>query len=168
MKKYTSAIILFLFLTAGKVSSLNAQEKQLASIKISGAVEKPITISAADLNKMPRIDVSRIDKNDKAHQFSGVLLSVLLTNSGANTEKALHGENLTKYVVVEAVDGYKVVFSLAELDQDFSDNKIVLADTMDSAALAVGDGPFKIIVQNDKRPARYIKQVKSIRVVSAK
>ena len=168
MKKYISSTILFLFLTAGTVSFLSAQEKTTAAVKISGEVARPLSISIADLQKMPRINVSRKDRDDKQYQYSGVLLSALLSNSGATTGKDLRGENLTKYVIVEASDGYQVVFSLAELDPEFSDNKIILADTIDSTLLAPADGPLRIIVQNDKRPARCIKQVNNIRIGFAK
>jgi len=168
MTKYTSLTILSLLLTIGTTSFLNAQEKTTATVKIGGEVAKPLSISIADLQKMPRINVNRKDRDNKGHQYSGVLLSALLANSGATTGKELRGENLTKYVIVEASDGYQVIFSLAELDAEFSDNKIILADTIDSSPLAPADGPFRIIVQNDKRPARCIKQVNSIRIGFAK
>lgn len=117
---------------------------------------------------MPAENISRKDRDNKEHHYTGVLLSTLLADSGTTTGKELRGENLTKYVIVEASDGYQVIFSLAELDAEFSDNKIILADTIDSTPLAPADGPFRIIVQNDKRPARCIKQVNSIRVGFAK
>jgi len=168
MKKYISSIILFLFLTISTSSFLNAQEKTTETVKISGEVTKPLSIGIADLQKMPRINVNRKDRDNKEHQYSGVLLSALLQNSGATIGKELRGENLTKYVIVQASDGYQVIFSLAELDADFADKKIILADTIDNLPLAPADGPFRIIVQNDKRPARCIKQVNSIRVGFAK
>jgi len=168
MKKHISSALLFLFFTIGTSSFLNAQQKGAAMVKISGEVAKPLSISVADLQKMPRINISRKDRDNQEHQYSGVLLSALLANSGATTGKELRGENLTKYVIVEASDGYQVIFSLAELDAEFSDNKIILADMVDKAPLAPADGPFRIIVQTDKRPARCIKQVNSIRIGFAK
>jgi len=168
MKSHISSALLFLFFTIGTSSLLNAQQKEAAMVKISGEVAKPLSIGVADLQKMPRINISRKDRDNKEHQYSGVLLSALLGNSGATTGKELRGENLTKYVIVEASDGYQVIFSLAELDAEFSDNKIIVADMVDNAPLAPADGPFRIIVQTDKRPARCIKQVNSVRVGFAK
>ncbi|UKT64257.1 molybdopterin-dependent oxidoreductase [Pedobacter mucosus] len=168
MKKHISTAILFLFITLGFANFTNAQEKSAAAVKISGELSKPLSVTVADLQKMPRITVSRKDKDNKEHQYAGVSLSSLLTSLGATTGKDLRGENLTKYVIVEASDGYQVIFSLAELDPDFTDDKIILADTIDNALLATADGPFRIIVQNDKKPARCIKQVNSIRIGFAK
>lgn len=168
MKKYICSAIAFLFLTAGLTTFATAQVKAEAVVKIGGALTGPRSITVADLQKMERVQVSRKDRDNKEHQYAGVSLSGLLAFSGATTGKDLRGENLVKYVIVEASDGYQVVFSLAELDPEFSDDKIILADTIDNAPLAPADGPFRIIVQKDKRPARCIKQVSSIRVEFAK
>ena len=80
----------------------------------------------------------------------------------------LKGENLTKFISVSASDGYQVVFALAELDKSFTDRVIILASLMDGKPLPTGDGPFRIIVQDEKKPARCIKQVTSIKVAFAK
>ena len=80
----------------------------------------------------------------------------------------MKGENLTKYVLAEASDGYQVTFALAELDKDFTDRLIILATTIDGKPLAAGDGPFRIIIQDEKKPARCMKQVTGLKVMFAK
>jgi hypothetical protein len=74
---------------------------------------------------------------------------------------------MATYVLVEAADNYRVVFSLAELDSGFLDSEVLLADTMDGAALAAGEGPFKLVAPHEKRPARWVKMVRSLMVVRA-
>ena len=71
---------------------------------------------------------------------------------------------VTSTVLVEAVDGYRVVFSLAELDPTLTDRVILLADTKDGQPLPSREGPFRIIVPGDKLPARWVRQVKSVTV----
>jgi DMSO/TMAO reductase YedYZ molybdopterin-dependent catalytic subunit len=100
--------------------------------------------------------------------YTGVLLSAILQRAGATMGKDLKGENLTKYATVEASDGYQVVFALAELDKDFTDRQIILATQIDGKPLAPADGPSRIIVQDEKKPARCIKQVTAIKVAFAK
>jgi hypothetical protein len=39
-------------------------------------------------------------------------------------------------VIAEAANGYRVAYSLAELDPDFQDSGVLVADTMDGAPLA--------------------------------
>jgi len=134
------------------------------SVKISGEVTTPLAITSADLQKFGQVSVTRKDRDAKDHTYSGALLSAILQKAGVTMAEQLKGENLSKYLWVEASDGYQVVFALAELDKSFTDRLIILADKMDGKPLPAGDGPFRIIVQDEKKPARCIKQVTSMRV----
>ena len=58
-----------------------------------------------------------------------------------------------------------MIFSLAELDADFQDSDVIVADTMNGAPLDDKTGPFRLVVPHDKRPARWIKTVQSLTVV---
>ena len=80
----------------------------------------------------------------------------------------LRGENLTKYVIARAADGYEVLFSLAEIDEEFSGRTILLAHTVDGQALPQGIGPFRLIVPDERRPARWIREIKTIEIRFAK
>ena len=166
MKRY--CMIAFIGLLAYITpNSLKAQTKQ-ATVKISGEVTAPLTIGEADLQKFEQTKVVRKDRDGNDHTYSGVVLATLLQKAGATLGKDLRGENLTKYVLIDAADGYQVVFALAELDKDFTDRTIILADQMDGKPLPVADGPFRIIVQDEKKPARCMKQVTAMRVMFAK
>ncbi len=67
----------------------------------------------------------------------------------------------------EAEDGYGVVFSLAELDSAFLDAEVLVTDTMDGAAIGTNQGPLKLVAPHEKRPARWVRMLKSITVVHA-
>jgi len=69
--------------------------------------------------------------------------------------------------VAEASDGYRVVFSLAELDSGFQDSDVIVADTVDGGPLGPNQGPFRIVAPHDKRPARWVRMLKSLTVVKA-
>jgi hypothetical protein len=47
----------------------------------------------------------------------------------------MKGPQMTQVLLIEAADSYKVVFALAELDPDFSDRQIILADKRDGKPL---------------------------------
>jgi hypothetical protein len=49
---------------------------------------------------------------------------------------------MTTYGLAEAEDGYKVVFALAELDPEFNDSEIIVADTVDGAPIDAKCGPL--------------------------
>jgi len=54
---------------------------------------------------------------------------------------------------------------MAELDTALTDKGILLADTRDGRPLTAPEGPFRIIVPDEKEPARWAKQVWAIYVV---
>jgi len=166
MKPYIIPKLIISFLLIYSFGQTFAQTTDV--VKISGVLTKPYTLTLADLAKMPRVKVSRKDSDSTNYEYSGVLLSTVLAKGGATLGKDLRRQNLTKYVIIEAIDGYQVIFSLAELDADFTDEKIILADTVDNEPLLSTEGLFRIIVENDKRAARCIKQVTSIKIEFAK
>ena len=72
---------------------------------------------------------------------------------------------MATYVLAEAIDGYRVVFSLAELDSGILESEVIVADTLDGAALGGKEGPFKLVAPHEKRPARWVRMLKSITIV---
>jgi hypothetical protein len=76
----------------------------------------------------------------------------------------LRGQALGTYGVARASDGYAVVYSLAELDPAMTENQIIVADTMNGKSLAPKQGPFKVVVPSDKRPARWVRMVSEFEV----
>jgi DMSO/TMAO reductase YedYZ molybdopterin-dependent catalytic subunit len=59
---------------------------------------------------------------------------------------------------------YRAVFALAELDPAFQDNHVLVAITMDGKPLDDKAGPVRIVVAQDKRPARSVRMVATITV----
>ena len=137
-------------------------------VKVTGEVTTPFDLKLTDMQQFKQTNVVHKDKDGHDHTYTGVVLAELLQKAGATMGKDLKGKNLTKFITVEASDGYQVVFALAELDKDFTDRTIILANLMDGKPLPNGDGPFRIIVQDEKKPARCIKQVTAIKVQFAK
>lgn len=163
-KQLIIAFIAIISVTASVVT----QAQKIATVKLSGEVTTPLSLSVTDLHQFTQTTVTRKDRDGKDHTYKGVVLADILQKAGATMGQQLKGENLTKYLLVEASDGYQIVFALAELDKTFTDRVVILADTVDGKPLASGDGPFRIIVQDEKKPARCIKQVTSIKVMFAK
>jgi len=137
-------------------------------LKIHGSVETPLTLSAADLKKMPRKTLTVTNAHEKKTEvYEGVLVQELLRRAGAAQGGSLRGPAMASYVLAEASDGYRVVFSLAELDSDFLDSEVIVADTLDGAPLGPNQGPFRIVAPHDKRPARWVRMLKTLTVVKA-
>jgi DMSO/TMAO reductase YedYZ molybdopterin-dependent catalytic subunit len=139
-----------------------------AELRINGAVSTPLVLSLADLKKMPRKTLSVVNPHDKKTEtYEGVLLEELLQRAGVPHGEQLRGPSTATYVIAEGQDGYRVVFSLAELDSGILESEVIVADTMDGAPLAAQQGPFRLVAPHEKRPARWVRMLKSITVVRA-
>jgi DMSO/TMAO reductase YedYZ molybdopterin-dependent catalytic subunit len=135
-------------------------------LKIGGAVTTPLRLTVADLKKMPRKTLTVVNPHDKKTEvYEGVSLEELLRRAGVPQGENLRGAALATYVLAEANDGYRVVFSLAELDPGIVESEVIVADTMDSATLGANQGPFRLIAPEEKRPARWVRMLKSLTVV---
>ncbi len=143
---------------------LHAQTGKGPTVSITGEVGSPLNLSLKDLKGFKQIEVVRKDRDGKDHLYSGVSLYLLLSKAAVTLGKDLRGENLTKFMLAEASDGYQVVFALAELDPEFTDRQVILAHQVDANPLPAADGPFRIIVEGEKKPARCIKQVTTLKI----
>ena len=137
-----------------------------SDFKIGGAVSMALDLTAADLKAMPRKTL-RVDNahSKKTEVYEGVLVEDLLQKAGVPLGEQLRGPALASYVLVEAADNYRVVFSLAEFNSSFQDSEIIVADTLDGAPIPGALGPFRLVAPHEKRPARWVEMVKSLTVV---
>jgi molybdopterin-dependent oxidoreductase-like protein protein len=77
--------------------------------------------------------------------YEGVALEELLRRAGATLGEQLRGRAMASYVIAEGEDGYRVVFSLAELDSGILESEVIVADTVDGAPLMAQQGPFRLV-----------------------
>ncbi|MBV8969104.1 MAG: molybdopterin-dependent oxidoreductase [Verrucomicrobia bacterium] len=138
------------------------------SVDVRGDVPKPHRISDAELKTLARAEVDVSDPHDstKKSVYAGAPLIEVLKAAGLPLGTGMAGLRglVTRTVVVDATDGYKVVFSLAELDSELTGRTVLLADTKDGQPLSVSEGPFRIIVQDDKMGVRWVRQVSTLTV----
>lgn len=153
-------------LTLPVITMLAQQEK--TSVTIEGEVVRPLHFTVEELTQLKQTEVKANDKDGKEHTFKGVTLVDLLDSAGVTLGKALRGKNLTKYVLVKAADGYEVVFSLVEIDPEFTEHTILLAYRVDGNLLPKGEGPIRLVVPGDKKPTRWVRQLTSMKVLSSK
>jgi len=136
----------------------------VATLTIGGAVQTPLSLTLADLEKMPRTTVKVTEEGGEV-AYEGVLVAEILKRAGGPGGAKLRGKALATYLLCEAKDGYRVVFALAEFDPDFSDNPVIVADKRDGRALFDYQGPFRILAPRDKRAARSIRMLTKLTVV---
>jgi hypothetical protein len=135
------------------------------AVRINGA--PPVTMSAADIAKLPHHTIVFND-HGKLITYEGALLHDVLAQAGVDFGEGLRGKQLSSYVAAIGSDGYEVVYALAELDPATVDSGIMIADKREGERLSLDEGPLRILVPHDKRPARSLKMLQEIDVVQLK
>jgi len=144
-----------------------------SALRVSGAadrdgVERPaLTLTLEAIQALPHVTVRINNRGGKERAYEGVLLFELLKRAQQPTGPDLRGTLLARYVLISASDGYRAVYALPELDPDFSDQQVVLADRVDGQPLPAREGPLRIVATGDKREARWIRMVDRIQILSS-
>jgi hypothetical protein len=94
------------------------------------------------------------------------LLKRVLEKAGVPFGESMKGKRLASCLLVEAADGYRVVIALPELDPAFTDEQTLLAFLRDGKPLDAKEGPYRIVLPNEKRMARWVRQVTTLRIVA--
>lgn len=128
-------------------------------LTVSGEVATPLKLTAADLAKLPHRSVRAKAHDGKEAAFDGIELGDVLKLAGVKFGEQLRGKDLALFLVVGAADGYHAVFALPELDHAFTDRIIILADRRDGKSLAEKEGALRIVVPDEKREARWVREV---------
>jgi DMSO/TMAO reductase YedYZ molybdopterin-dependent catalytic subunit len=145
-----------------------AQQSGATVLEITGDVPHPHTYQEQEWKQLKHTSITATNAHEKkTATYSGVPLRDLLKDAGVPMGENLRGKALTICVVVTASDGYQVTFSIAELDEGIGNVQALVADSEDSKPLAQTVGPLRLVVPADKRPARWVRMVKTIRVVAS-
>ena len=127
-------------------------------LNVGGEVPHSLKLTAADLAKLPRQTITT-KEHDQTVTFEGVAVIEILRLAGVEFGEKLRGKDLTLFLVVDAADGYRAIIALPELDPAFTDKLVILADKRDGKPLSEKEGPRRIVMQGEKRPARWVRQV---------
>jgi hypothetical protein len=148
-------ILICLLLVCGRASGQ-------VIVRINDA--RPLTLAAQDLAALPR-HAAMLNDHGKQVNYEGVLLHDVLAHSGVDFGTGLRGKQLSAYVTAIGSDGYQVVYALADFDPSIRDSGIILADTREGQRLGPKEGPLRVVVPHDERPARSVRMLKEIDVV---
>jgi hypothetical protein len=169
------AILAVAFVPCDGVPALIAQQMQHAgpavpssSLTIRTEDGKTLVLSSDELAALPHKSVAVFNEHNQANErYSGVPLSVLLGKVGVPQGDQVRGGILTTGIVAEGTDGYKVLYSLAEVDPAIHTGDVIVADSLNGQKLGA-DGAFKLVATEDKRPARWVRNLTTISVIRVK
>jgi hypothetical protein len=139
-----------------------------AQLSISGDVPSALTLSADDLAQLPHDTVSIDEEDGTKTAYQGVPLQAILAKAGIPIGHGMRGKTLASYVLATAKDGYQMIFSMGELDPDFGNAHIIVADKRNGTALFGYQGPLRLVVGGDKHGARSVRMLEKLQVVQVR
>lgn len=119
-------------------------------------------LTAAQLAQLPRRTVTATAHGATA-TYEGPELRAVLAAAGIATD-SLRGPALARVVLAVAADQYRIAFAAAELDAATAPRVVVVADRMNGQPLPAADGAWRLVVPDDKRPARWVRQLVRLEV----
>ncbi|MDN3687649.1 molybdopterin-dependent oxidoreductase [Cyclobacterium jeungdonense] len=168
MKSTITVSLLTLMMMLSLPKLMLAQDQGPTHLRISGQPGPPMDLAMEDLVAKGLREVVVKNQNGDQVIYQGVDLWELLNRTGMPMEGALRGENLSKYILIHARDGYKVVFALPEIDPSFTDQSVLLAFLINGDPLRPGVGPLRLVVAHEKKQARWVREVIEIEIKDAR
>jgi hypothetical protein len=138
-----------------------------SAIVVQYLQDQPQTLELEELRKLPLRRVKVKDRDGQEATYDGVYLHDLLELTPAPIGESLRGAAMGLFLVAEAQDGYRVLFSLPETDPEFSGNIILVAYAKNDKPLDGKEGPLRLIVPSDKRHARWIRMLAKIYILDS-
>jgi hypothetical protein len=127
--------------------------------------DKSSSWTVATLAALPHTTISVYNEHTKASEtYAGVPLIDLLVRLGVPDKP--RGRQFRIYEVAAGSDGYEVVYSLGEITPDVHDATVLVADSENGKPIA-DDGPLKLVATREKRPARWVRNLVAVRVLTA-
>ncbi len=135
-------------------------QEPAAVLSVRGDLQKPVQWSADELKSKFAAQVKEIKfmggMDKSTHVGTGVPLLALIQGVALKTDSAVKHHDLKFLVVVEAHDGYRVMFSLAELMPQGGNAEAWLLWNVDGKPLSGKELPFRLVVPTDKAGDRAI------------
>lgn len=128
---------------------------------IDGMQPSPVSIA---LDRLPRAQLALV-AHGKTVTCEGVWLREVLAKAGLPSGNEVKGAALTTVIVAGSRDGYRVAFTLGELDAKLGNARVLVADRCNGQPLDIDAGPLRLVVGDAARAARSARQLDRLSVV---
>ena len=136
----------------------SAAQAQLQVQRLDGT---SVTLDAARLAALPR-EAVKAEAHGHQVDVSAVDLRDVLRAAGIAPPEQIRGAALRQVLMASARDGYVVAFAWAELDPALGGRRVFLV----TDGLRPDEGPLRLVVPADARPARWVRQLEYLRLIA--
>ena len=155
-----------LILSIVLVAAMATAQMDTATVRIIQASGCDVSISLEQLRSLPQHTATVISKDGESHHYGGPLLQRVL-NKACPTIAAMDKHARTAAAVkVTAQDGFVAVLGAMELGSTFKVQPVLLALERDGHPLDAHYGPFQLVVPEDLRHSRNVRNVGKIEWVT--
>ena len=134
------------------------------TLTLTGLNGEAKALNVAELKAMPHQSVTVTNGHShKQETYSGVAVKDLLA---LVSTKAVDGgakppSRFLTVIVAGGTDHYRIAIALCDTDPGCRNGQAIVADTVDGQPLAA-DGAFKLILTEDKMPARWVRNLDTL------
>lgn len=123
------------------------------------------TIGGERIGAMPMHEAVVVSRDGEKHIYRGPLLrNVLIATCPSIGEVDKHGMTASAVKVI-ADDGFTAIIAGMEMDSTFKARPVILAIDRDGARLDGHSGPFQLVVPEDLRHSRNVRNVRSVELL---
>ena len=127
-------------------------------LKVTRADGTSVTLTPEALADLPRSRVT-VAGGSGPQVYEGPALAYVMRAARLPVGMRAHGEPMKGYLVVRGADGYAAALSAAEADKELHEDVVILADRLDGQPLPAAEGPWRLVIDDDIRPWRSVRQV---------
>lgn len=132
-------------------------------------VERPgcsAGLTLAQLRALPLQEMSIVERDGGSATYQGAWLGDVLDLGCDSTAKLDKHGVLRAAVKVIGSDGFVAVVALAEAVPDYRERPVMLAWSREGKPLSDRHGPLQLVLADDRRPGRNVRQVSRLEVIS--
>jgi|SRR5215472_14176787 len=133
------------------VLTIDGHENTLTGPELQALLQKTITVH----NEHTKMDET----------YTGVALSDLLAKYGAPFDKESEKKIFHSYLRMEGTDHYYVIYSGSEVESAIHNADVIVATVLNGKPLG-DDGQIKLVASAEKRPARWVRNLSAITLVT--
>ncbi len=172
MKPFTPCVMLLALITLpnanahaqGDMAAHRTPAARSTSLTITGLGGASRTVSPDEFKALPHTAVQVHNAHtNKDESYSGVPVKDLLAMVPAPAGSGKSVSPNMQVVVAGATDNFHVVLTACDTNPECRSGQAIVADTQDGAPIAA-DGAYKLILTEDKKPARWARNLQSLTV----
>lgn len=162
MHAYRFLVITAIVASTSHQSLAQATAAPTVTIRVAGQTH---TVVASQLDRLPQQSL-RLQERAETSIVSGPSLWDVIQSVGAVPTRASGRQRGVMYLRVTGADGQNAVIALVEIDPSFSNRSAILMARRNGKPLDAVEGPWRLVLPEDLRHARWIRGVVAISVES--